>query len=307
MVHSVHTTNLIFPHFLRSKWIDRMEVNNECFGISQVLKEFDLPQIHPPDYYQHEKSKHKRRRRAIYPNFMPELRVMRSDIRRKFGVMYTNMINSHDSSLLTRFFEDFTTPDCQIIRVNPPSSEVGKNSNSIIFNENYRAISGLKEAANELNLTLKLMPDHSTSLQECQVRIRQGSQGSMVVFKMLSRGVRAFTAYRKQEVSIRDKCKSSDTPDRDRMCDSTDNESSSGDEITSPLSTCSSFSELHHHLAAPNVDNLVKIEDSGYYLELAPVPVETIAAVMYVLILDENHYIRQLHIEYNCISEKPIF
>eukprot|EP01040_Poterioochromonas_malhamensis_P000644 gene644-687_t len=169
------------------------------------------------------------------------------------------------------------------------------------------------------------MPDHSTSLQECQVRIRQGSQGSMVVFKMLSRGVRAFTAYRKQEVSIRDKCKSSDTPDRDRMCDSTDNESSSGDEITSPLSTCSSFSELHHHLAAPNVDNLVKIEDSGkeednssgdttsisdscdeaslpsndiisslnsppsapikvkskYYLDIAPVAVETVGAISY--------------------------
>ncbi len=279
-----------------------MDAKNEGFGISQVLKEFDLPRIHPPDYYQHEKSKHKRRRRAIFPNFMPELRIMRSDIRRKFGVMYTNMVNSHDSSLLTRFFEDFTTPDCQIIRVIPPMSEVGKNSNSIIFNGNYRAISGLKEAANELNLTLKMMPDHCASLQECQVRIRQGSQGSIVAFKMLSRGVRAFTAYRKQEGSTRDKCKILDTPDHD----STDYESSSGDEITSPLSASSSFSELHH-FPTSNVDKSVKIEDSGYSLELVPVPVETIAEVMYVLILDENHYIRQLHIEYNCISEKPIF
>ena len=47
--------------------------------------------------------------------------------------------------------------------------------------------------------------------------------------------------------------------------------------------------------------------DGGkYYLDVAPIPLEVIAAVAIVMILDENHFIRQFYPEYQCITETPI-
>ncbi len=45
---------------------------------------------------------------------------------------------------------------------------------------------------------------------------------------------------------------------------------------------------------------------SDYSLEKAHVPLETVAGMVVVLVLDENHYIRKMDIEYRCISETPI-
>ncbi len=71
-----------------------------------------LTEIHPPEYYQYEKSKkHRRKRRSINPSYMPELRIMRNDIRRSYGEMFVNVFNHHDKFILGRFFDEYFRSD----------------------------------------------------------------------------------------------------------------------------------------------------------------------------------------------------
>ena len=63
-----------------------------------------LPPVQIPRFFRQEKGViKKRKRRCINPSFMPEIRILRRDIRRRYGEMIVNVANSHDMNLMLQF------------------------------------------------------------------------------------------------------------------------------------------------------------------------------------------------------------
>mmetsp|Transcript_20138 Transcript_20138/g.21885 ORF Transcript_20138/g.21885 Transcript_20138/m.21885 type:complete len:272 (+) Transcript_20138:14-829(+) len=250
------------------------------FDLDQRIKEIDLPAIHPPEYYQHEKSKkYPRKRRTINPTFMPELRVMRHDIRRKYGEMLVNVTNNCDIFLLSKFFADFGRPDCDIASITPVGSEVRRNIDLVLFNGQDRENIKIRDFLDIMNTSFQMMPDQVVRLLESQVRVRQGTQGSVVMFKVLAKGSKAFSIYPMQENQTKHKL------------------------------LCNSFWSSSSSVYSVKDESRENDKNKGrydYYLEVAPVPLETVAGVVLALVLDANHCVQKLNIEYRCISETPI-
>ncbi len=69
-----------------------------------------LPKVQIPEFYRQQKGRtRKRKRRCINPSFMPEIRILRRDIRRRYGEMIVNVANSHDMNLMLQFCNDIST------------------------------------------------------------------------------------------------------------------------------------------------------------------------------------------------------
>lgn len=49
------------------------------------------------------------------PVYMPALRILKRDIRRKYADMMNNVLNSDDRKLIWNFFRDFSTPMIQTV------------------------------------------------------------------------------------------------------------------------------------------------------------------------------------------------
>eukprot|EP01040_Poterioochromonas_malhamensis_P000649 gene649-692_t len=95
----------------------------------------------------------------------------------------------------------------------------------------------------------------------------------------------------------------SNSPSLTTQASSSVSSSYSSDDGASPLSSMSLDSVASSPL---KVQSECDKNDGGYYLELAAVPLESVAAIAIVMVLDENHYIRQFFVEYRCISEVPV-
>eukprot|EP01040_Poterioochromonas_malhamensis_P016109 gene16109-18198_t len=152
----------------------------------------------------------------------------------------------------------------------------------------------IQEYIDTFDAFFQMVPNQIIRLQESQVRMRQGSQGSIVLLKVLIKGVKLFTAY----------------PINDNENDlyHLSSPSSSSSEVSSPISSSSqSFDDTHSSLSVETVPSFSMKKGSKYYLAVAPVPVEAVTRVAIMMVLDENHVIRQLHAEYRCISETPVF
>ncbi len=152
-----------------------------------------LPQIHVPEYYRREKGMRKRKRRCKNPTYMPEIRILRRDIRR-YAEMLLNVANAHDPSLLQRLVEEIFHPDCEIIRSGPFRSRPSKLIVSFVYNklDPVELVSGAKELLKEYSYHCKMVPDSVFLLQESIVRVKQGYGGSVVTAKWLSKGTQMF-------------------------------------------------------------------------------------------------------------------
>ncbi len=269
------------------------------FDLDQRVKEFYPPIIHPPEDYQYEKSKkYRRKRRSIYPSYMPELRIMRHDIRRKYGDMFVNLSNSCDIGLMTRFFGEFVRPDCVIDRVSPQSN-IYKNIHQISFTAESAPESDIEKFLHGFAMRCD-MTTQVLRIQECQVRTRQGSQGSLIVLKTLATSVQLFAPNSSQIKGNNSKL----------LCDCfdllNDIQSSSKNSSSTPDSTPSSDElSMSEDILLPSSLTISKVSEE-YNLTLVRVPVETVAAILFILVLDENHFIRKIYLEDKLISEKPL-
>eukprot|EP01040_Poterioochromonas_malhamensis_P012973 gene12973-14223_t len=136
-----------------------------------------------------------------------------------------------------------------------------------------------------------MIPDQVIRLQECQVRTRQGSQGSIIVLKLLVNSVQLFTP---DLFQVKE--------EHELQCDK---------EICSISSSISSNNKTFDELSirediSPSSQIIDKGKGSKYRLTLLQSPVETIAKVLIIMVLDENHFIQQFHLEDQCISENLI-
>ncbi len=247
-----------------------------------------LPQVHPPEYYRREKNKQKKKRRCINPKTMPEIRVLRRDIRRKYGEMMINVTNNTDVSLYEQFFKEFGMPDLRTIIRRSVANELSSAIDVVIYNGSYPGVSSQSELVNAYALNAAMMPDWTFKVKDCQIRMRQGYQGSVILLKTLMKGTRIFSVEAKAS-------------------------NIGGDDSDSSVSTA--FPSSGDSSLTPNPfeqRSFKRLEEAGYIDRvnyrwvIADPPLDTTAEVIFVMILDEMHHIQQYHIDYNLISEKPI-
>ncbi len=173
----------------KAKVTDASSSSNHNYDYFQFL-----PQVQTPQFYLNEKGARRKRRRCINPSFMPEIRILRRDIRRRFGEMIANVVNSHDISLLRQFCNDMFRPDCQIIRLNPPPNLVSRVIAELVYEEvsRYSNFSGFHSLVDEYTFHYEMIPDFVFLLQESHLRLKQGFGGSVVTMKFSSRGTQTF-------------------------------------------------------------------------------------------------------------------
>ncbi len=269
------------------------------FELEKRVREFYPPIIHPPEDYQYEKSvKYRRKRRSVYPSFMPELRIMRHDIRRKYGEMFVNVSNSCDFLLMRRLFDEFVRPDCVIDRVSPQSN-IYKNIHQISFTAVSAPGSDIEKFLHGFAMRCD-MTTQVLRLQECQVRTRQGSQGSLIVLKTLATSVQLFAPDSSQIKENESKLRCASSFDF-----LNDNQSSSKNSSSTPDSTSSDELSMSEDIQLPS-SPIMSQAKAEYNLTIVKVPVETVAVILFILVLDENHFIRKIYLEDKLISEKPI-
>ncbi len=263
------------------------------FEIDQRVKELYPPPILPFEGYQYEKSEKygKKKRRCINPSYMPELRIMRHDIRRKYGDMFVNVSNHRDLGLMTRFVGEFLRPDCIIDRLTPANrniAQICRLANSTPGVDIERFLYGFA-------MSCEMTPDKVHRLQECQIRTRQGSQGSIIVLKMLVHSVQLFTPDSLQIKRIENQLLSNELDrnnDHQNRSTTNNSDSSSSEELSQPSEDI--------QLPSSPIINKVSLQCN---LSIVKVPVETVAALLMIMVLDENHFIHRLCIENKIISE----
>lgn len=154
-----------------------------------------LPQVQVPEFFRKEKgSVRKRKRRCTNPSFMPEIRILRRDIRRRYAEMIVNVVNSHDVPLLQKFCDDIIRQDCQIIRPNLPLNRVGKAIAQLLYQEDshYHRLTGFHYLVSEYSFHSEMMPDCIFLLQESYLKLKQGVSGCIITAKISSRGTQTF-------------------------------------------------------------------------------------------------------------------
>ncbi len=268
--------------------------------LDQRVRELYPPPTLPLEDYQYEKSvKHRRKRRSIYPSYMPELRILRHDIRRKYGEMFVNASNNRDIELMTRFFGEFVRPDCLIDRVTPKCN-IYNNIYQICFSTTNSTPRGDNERfLHGFAMTCEMMPDHVLQLQECQVRTRHGAQGSIIVLKTLATCVKLFNPNSLQQQRNKNKLQ------HDHNDNQIVSKNSSFTPHTPPSDSSNESSQkLSGEIQLP-LSPIINKASERYELTVVPNLVETVAAIVFIMILDENHFIRRFYIENKLISEKP--
>mmetsp|Transcript_20258 Transcript_20258/g.22003 ORF Transcript_20258/g.22003 Transcript_20258/m.22003 type:complete len:291 (-) Transcript_20258:120-992(-) len=269
--------------------LDYNERKKECLELKpsepQTILSVDplalLPVDHPPEYYLRERTRKRRRRRATNPSFMPEIRVYRRDIRRKYSEMFLNVINNHDLVLLGKFIDEFFRPECQVIQVTPLDNEFSKVIEQVIHKGVGRSVSGLKEFLYACALNLEMRPDTIVRPQEAQVRVRQGYRGSVVVTKSLMKGTLIMTV---QKNPRREICKYQ-MPYVDSLQDE--------------------YVPSYELYTDPSCSQSKRRNADVPWTPVIP-PVETIGEMIFLMTLDESNQVQQFHLEYHAISEKPV-
>ena len=137
------------------------------------------------------KKPHKRRERRTKsrnPVYMPNLRILRRDIRRRYAEMFLYSVNSHDGALIAKFFAEFSIPNCvfqtmqlrEKVKFMPPSEAPPLTStgpHAIIYG---------------LTRNQRVIPDSVFRFKDCQVRVREGYSGSIVQAHLTCQGHRMY-------------------------------------------------------------------------------------------------------------------
>ncbi len=167
---------------------------------------------------------------------------------------------------------EFVRSDC-IIYHGPPKSNV-------CYNVKEKQRNDIEKFLHGLAMSCEMMPDLVLRLEECQIRTRQGSQGSIILLKAVVKCVQVFTTHASQ---------------KDQKEEHELQEDKNIHSVNSFPSSNNSFEDI-----SPSLPTDIKC------LTLLNSPVETVALVSFLIILDENHFIRHIHIEDQLISETLI-
>lgn len=129
----------------------------------------------------HAKKRKRRNRTTNNPSFIPAIRIFRRDIRRKYGEMLNNVLNSYDVNLLRRFLQDFAVPHVIQYIKEFPSDLFAQLHNTTKFQ-------GIEAAVEALGRHYFAIPDINFNFSEVKVCQRLDTVGSRVLISSLIKG-----------------------------------------------------------------------------------------------------------------------
>ena len=138
--------------------------------------EVDSTKEDPPS----KKKKNTNTRRPSYkPEFMRGLRILRSDIRRKYSEMYTNVINSLDPHLMSQFFYQFCAPNFRYERRRDETCEIKQFATTLA----PKPIIGVTQYIQSVVafFTPTILIDLIVRVQNAKVIVTKGISGSRIV------------------------------------------------------------------------------------------------------------------------------
>lgn len=126
------------------------------------------------------------KRRIYHRRANPFPRVLKRDIRRDYGAMLVNVMNSFDGDLTAKFFNQFCVKNCYKLDLFP---EVTKHYNL----PGFRHVDGLNKIVYHLLHDLSHIPDSVFRIKGSHIRQRSDIQGSQVCVRVLFQGTKIYT------------------------------------------------------------------------------------------------------------------
>ncbi len=263
-----------------------------------------FPHLYPPQHYRRRRNT---RRLSKNPIFMPELRILRRDIRRRYAEMFVNVINSHDLPLLIKFVQEFCRPDCRYIKDYIAEGSELQALREAMDRDMVTDLNGMIEI---FAFCFLVMPDSFFTLKESQLRVKQGVRETQIFAKI------AVTATRLYSFEIIDETRESMIeesqiiPSGDSSDDASSVESSFIDDEISLFhalkSPCFFPAVSHETKAHPYVPviNPTSFQERFRWTKI-PVPMETRMDGILSFTLDERNQIRNLRASWEGFSERP--
>ncbi len=148
--------------------IDELKKEDELSGDSLVS-----PVVQSKTKIQNRRnSKRHYRKPPFKPSFMPELRILKRDIRRSYPDMLSNVMNSHDVTLFSSFVDKFYRSECIMAQTFPVGAPACFNSVEVQGVEILKRLQGMHYI---------MTPDSVINLSNSQVCKRLYESGSRVV------------------------------------------------------------------------------------------------------------------------------
>ncbi len=161
------------------------DVSLDDCGFFDEFSLFDDPHALHICSNQYKKRTRKRRRHAN-PSFLPAIRILRRDIRRKYSEMMTNVLNSCDAALHRCFLQEFAVPHVTDYYQEFPSE--------LLAHFHYpRKVQGIEEQVEVFRRQCLSTPDITFRLSDVKICQRLNMPGSRIVASMLVKGTMLYT------------------------------------------------------------------------------------------------------------------
>lgn len=197
--------NLFIGHFFSLKDIERTE-NDTWESLGNSFTSSLVINKHPKERWitsqNSDQKKKKKRRRHSNPTFLPAIRILRRDIRRKYGEMMSNVLNSCDRDLCLRFLKAFAIPTfISYYQVFP--------SELLTYLHCSRKIEGVEEVVEIFCRKCFSAPDivfHASDNKVCQ---RLNTPGSRVVANLSVKGTMLYAFVSDRNHAVEDQSEDS--------------------------------------------------------------------------------------------------
>eukprot|EP01040_Poterioochromonas_malhamensis_P027186 gene27186-biopygen3670 len=98
-----------------------------------------------------------------------------------------------DVSLYEQFFKEFGMPDLRSVFRRSVANKVTRTVDDVVFNGHNPGFSNLSQLVGAYALNAAMMPDWHFKVKDCQIRMRQGYQGSVIILRTVAKGTRIFS------------------------------------------------------------------------------------------------------------------
>ena len=142
------------------------------------------------------------RKPSFRPEFMPAIRIFRNDIRRRYGDMFVNVVNSSDYDLMAKFFYQFCVPNISFEQSLEDGSKFSKFVQSIYSKETTSGIATF--TAGMVGIS-KIFVDGVSRLLNFQVRVQKGVPGCRLIGRLSFEASLLYDAFRPAETASEEK------------------------------------------------------------------------------------------------------
>mmetsp|Transcript_9803 Transcript_9803/g.10556 ORF Transcript_9803/g.10556 Transcript_9803/m.10556 type:complete len:318 (-) Transcript_9803:78-1031(-) len=304
VIHSEDQDDFEIEFLLKELLEDNENNENNSSPSSALTSQDDFSNslyLQPPEYYQ--KQANKGRRKSTNPVYMPSLRIFRRDIRRRYGEMFVNVMNNHDSSLLSRFFQEYCHPDCHFFTTRPTNEiprKILQDSLKKSTDEKYN----LGEVIDGFSRNYDLMPDSVFRLETTQVRVKQHEKGSVIIAKARVVGTRLYAIETVENINsqIANSLEDISSFDDASSVATTVSSDSSQEGLESPRTESSSE-------ALEAISSSCFSEHEEYWRKFRwtrlTTPMESYMEAMFTMVLDETNHILRFHLDCQDYYERP--